>query len=111
MTRGKARFIYLQLQLHGNLSRVRRLPQKSLLHEPVTASNVPFNLNLHFSRFLLYLINFNVDWAEPNEFAPVTTACLLIILFAINVTLILFAYVLFGTNLKLIENHFTRVHF
>ena len=36
MTRGKARFIYLQLQLHCNLSRVRRLPQGSLLHEPVT---------------------------------------------------------------------------
>ena len=38
VTRGKARFIYLQLQLHCNLSRVRRLPQGSLLHEPVTVN-------------------------------------------------------------------------
>ena len=37
VTRGKARFIYIQLQLHCNLSRVRRLPQGSLLHEPVTS--------------------------------------------------------------------------
>ena len=37
VTRGKARFIYLQLQLYGNLSRVRRLPQGSRLREPVTA--------------------------------------------------------------------------
>ena len=47
VTRGKARFICLQLQLHCNLSRVRRLPQGSLLHEPVTMMIKTFLLLQH----------------------------------------------------------------
>ena len=48
MTRGKERFIYLQLQLHCNLSLVRRLPQGSLLHEPVTK----FQTNCCFAKLI-----------------------------------------------------------
>ena len=36
-----ARFIYFVKQLHNNLSLVRRLPQESLFHEPVTFLEVP----------------------------------------------------------------------
>ena len=53
VTRGKARFIYLQLQLHCNLSRVRRLPQGSLLHEPVTKFQTIFCFDKVSSQLLL----------------------------------------------------------
>ena len=69
-----------------------------------------FNLYLHFPVAILGLINlFNVDWAVRNEFASVTTCCLLIVLLTINVTLILFLimFIQYQFHFTLIENHFT----
>ena len=53
-----------------------------------------FSLNLYFSIALISL--FNVDYAVPNEFASVTTACLPIVLLTINVRLILILYYFIG---------------
>ena len=53
-------------------------------------SNMLFDSNLHFFPISI-VINFTGDWAEPNEFASMTTACLLL-LYLLNVASILFAY-------------------
>ena len=81
MTRGKARFIYLQLQLHCNLSRVRRLPQGSLLHEPVTLSPVfcpnerlPF-LNFQKARWDDFAFYFNYHCSSAEEYFCITFLC------------------------------------
>ena len=62
-----------------------------------------FNLNLYSFPIAIVINLFNVDWAVTNEFASVTTDCLLIVLLTINVTLILFPYcfICHGINLIL----------
>ena len=63
VTRGKARFIYLQLQLHGNLFRVRRLPQGSLFHEPVTPLNIS-KTETNLAKLIAFLNSVSQNFVE-----------------------------------------------